>query len=133
MFLKLMLLSFLSKIFYKNKFIFGEYSYILFEIINDKRFTVFKNLFDLLKEAKNENNFKTEEYWLSLSDEGASSYLVKNKNWNYESIIEIIKNSEYILRSCELNNDNIGIIEFEALSYPYGGTYTFKILKEINT
>lgn len=42
--------------------------------------------------------------------------------WDFESLLESIKNGNYELVSCNINEDQMtGLLEFEPWSHPYGG------------
>ncbi len=41
--------------------------------------------------------------------------------WTFDSLIFAFHNGEFSLERCFLENSEIGILEFRALAYPYGG------------
>jgi hypothetical protein len=122
--------------------------YIEFKVIDSERFKLLQNVFQKIKNDKDNDLFEDEEFYLQFFDEQAKAYFgwytaeeIKNwerkwfstpiearwnepslkMKWDFGSMIDSFKNVEYQLLSCEMISDESARINFRAFSHPYGG------------
>ena len=111
--------------------------YIEFDIQTDKNFVDLRNTFELVKEAKNKEQPKPDEYWLAHFPEYSLKYFYFLSSdikppfqtaeegeftWHFYSLIELLQTHyaiEYV--DCFKLSTNIGRLEYNPVSYPYGG------------
>lgn len=133
---------------------------LYFEFIVDytHRFIMLKKLFYALKDAKNNKTLDCENpNWLDYFDEEAFSHFwwpsekeLKDywelyysiptpqrftderlkTGWGFESMLYAIETGEYEFLTCELISDNIGRLEFDTWSWPYGSSDAIRTLIE---
>ncbi len=131
--------------------------YIEFEINDPARFQMLQEAFQKIKTDKDRNSFEDENVYLRFFDEKAKYYFgwyseKENKEWSekwfstplenrwtnpnlerkwiFGSMIEMFKDGEYELLSCEKVSDKIGRLCYKPFSFPYGGTGCMKALIE---
>ena len=99
--------------------------YILFEIGNRKNFEDLKKVYSLFNKSSKIENIENKDFLKSIIPNYVREYFIKsekNKSWNFENIIEFLMTDldvEYL--DVYENENGIGILNFEALGYPYGG------------
>jgi hypothetical protein len=125
-------------------------AYIEFSLPSVDQFESLKRVFSALKNAKQEDDFPEDTYWLGFFDDQARSmfsWLTKLETdaaiqrwresnhdpkfipgWDFGSWIDAVRDGEYILKSCEQINRNTGRLVFEPFAWPFGGTDALHML-----
>lgn len=131
--------------------------YIEFKVNDSVRFNLLENAFQKIKSDKDNDSFENEETYLIYFDEQAKSYFgwyseneirewerkwfstpvetrwnepsLKMK-WIFGSMIDSFKNGEYQLLSCEMLSEKKARLNFNPISYPYGGIGCMQALIE---
>lgn len=132
--------------------------FIEFEIDNNDNFGKFQEMFNDLRDSKNKGELDCEDarwidyyddeqieyFWWPTQEEEKAYWELFNslpfdqvttderlkKPWDFESMIDAIRSGEYDLASCNQTCDNIGRLEFDTWSWPYGGAGALKALIE---
>jgi len=115
--------------------------YLEFNFPNDTIFNDLKAVFDKFKDARDNDSELNDQYWLEIFPEYAASQfwfldtdikplnttVVKTENsWHFYSLVELLyKNYEVDFVGLRVLSPNIGILEYDPYSYPYGGTDGF--------
>ena len=133
-------------------------SSVNFHLADPKRFAMLQRAFDALRNAKNDDAINAEnKSWRSYFDSEAQRYfwnptpdeladwtrrwqatLVEKRftdptletPWDFGSMLEAFHNGEYKLLRLIRTSDNTGALQFEALTWPYGGTGCMRALIE---
>jgi hypothetical protein len=129
-----------------------------FELTDPARFEPLRVVFDALREAKADDTF-TEDHsgWLRYFDDAARSHFwwptpeelarywqlweetppaarwdhpALQHPWDFESMIEAFRNSEYDLVACERTAETTGRLTFVEHAFPFGGTGCMRALIE---
>lgn len=111
--------------------------YIEFDIQSDKNFIDLKQIFELIKEAKNTGQPQPDEFWFShfpeyslthfyfLDSDKKPSFKTADKSefiWHFYSLTSLLQKDYDIKYSdCFKLSDNSGRLEYVPLGYPYGG------------
>jgi hypothetical protein len=125
-------------------------AFIEFTFFSSEQFDRLSNVFNRLREAKQEGIFPDDNYWLEFFDEQAQKSFwwpseqelqeVLNKwrltnhdpstipSWTFGSLIDAFKDGEYDLISCFQKKENLGRLEFKPLANPFGGSDCFHML-----
>jgi hypothetical protein len=131
--------------------------YIEFKVIDSERFKLLQQVFQKIKNDKDNDSFEEDEFYLDFFDEQAMSYFgwytaeeIKNwerkwfstpietrrnepnlkTKWIFGSMIDSFKDGEYKLLSLEMISDETARLNFMAFSDPYGGTGCMQALIE---
>lgn len=78
---------------------------------------------------------ESKEFWdkYYLLNEEEREILLNEQNWDLESVIDAIKNGEYIIKEIIDNKEGIGRLCFEPWSFPYGGVESLiELIKAFN-
>lgn len=129
--------------------------FVEFEIASEERFQQLDVVVTALREAKHNQFFHSERYWLSFFDAEAMSYFwhpiqvefteweqhwfstsvnqrFSEPNletlWDFGSMIGAFEDGDYDLLGCKRLSGKIARLEFHPHSYPYGGTGSMKAL-----
>lgn len=122
--------------------------HIQFKVNNEERFTDFIELFEVIKNDKNNGIFNPEdskwidlfpkyaidEFWWPTEEENRKHWELYQSlpfeerftdprlqvPWDFESLLESISTGEYKFRGCELTNNEAKVV-FQVWSFPYGG------------
>lgn len=112
--------------------------YIKFSIPDDAHFQDLKRVFNALKKAKNNQEPQTDEFWISIFPDYALqqfSFLEHDVKpsfktapydspfiWHFYALTELLSvNYEIEYIDCFKLYENVGQLEYDAYSYPYGG------------
>ncbi|CAL2089669.1 conserved protein of unknown function [Tenacibaculum sp. 190524A02b] len=111
--------------------------YIEFEVNNLNKFNDLIELLNLIFESKNNEDFKTDKYWLDKFPNYAlrhyyfgerdlkpqfKTHKPNDGTWHFYSMIEhLLENIEIEFLGCKKIEEKKGRLEFYAFSYPYGG------------
>ena len=111
--------------------------FIEFDIQSDQNFADLKHIFDLLKEAKNNQQSRPEEFWLANFPEYSLKhfYFIESDKkptfqtaalgeftWHFYSLTTLLDtNYEIEYSDCYKLTENLGRLEYLPYSYPYGG------------
>lgn len=131
--------------------------YIEFVVPDSTRFENLQSVFNELKNSKDNNSFKEDDFYLNFFDDEAKSYFGwyseeenfewSNKwfatpieqrwnnpdlqrKWDFASMIDAFKCGEYELISCEMISKDLARMKYDPWAYPYGGTRFMKALIE---
>lgn len=114
-----------------------ESEFVEFEITNDKNFADLNSVFQLFKEAKDNEDLKEDVFWLNIFPRYALEKFCFFENdvkpifktaaaaenvWHFYSLTELMQHDyeiEYI--RCYKVNETLGKLEYSAYSFPYGG------------
>ncbi|EZH75908.1 hypothetical protein ATO12_03705 [Aquimarina atlantica] len=111
--------------------------YIEFELPDERKFKDFLEVFRLISESKENEDSKSEEFWLEkFPDYALENYYFAESDlkpefktadldgeiWHFYTMTEhLVENLEVEFLECKRINDSLGRLDFYALSYPYGG------------
>jgi|SRR5882672_11177287 len=131
--------------------------YIEFEIESEAGFQKLATLYAALQEAKANDDWKNDAYWLRIIDEGVREHFwwpseaeaeawrrkwfsrpIEKRlsdpslqtKWDYGSMIEAFRNGDYELLACRRSSNERARIEFDPYGHPYGGTECMRCLVE---
>jgi hypothetical protein len=111
--------------------------YIEFEIQEPNAFVALKNIFDLIKKAKNTGQPQTDEFWLThfpayslkyfyfLENEKKPSFQTAAQSqftWHFYSLANLLQTDyEIEYTDCLKLSNDLGRLEYLPYAYPYGG------------
>ncbi len=113
--------------------------YIEFDIKDEDKFKDLRCVFKEIRESKENEDYKSDEYWLALfpnyalktfcfaesdfkPDFETLSIDFSSSHWHFYSLIEhLIENVDVIFLDCENLGNAVGRLNFYANGYPYGG------------
>jgi hypothetical protein len=131
--------------------------YVEFQIESEAGFAKLAALYAALQEAKANDDWKNDEYWLKFIDEGARKHFwwpteaeseewrkrwfstpIEKRfsdpslqtKWEFASMIEAFRNGDYELLACRRSSQERARIEFDPYGHPYGGTGCMRGLVE---
>jgi hypothetical protein len=131
--------------------------YVEFEIGSEAGFEKLVALYAALREAKINDDWKDDDYWLRFIDENSRKYFSwpteaesedwrrrwfsmpietrltdpsLRRGWQYGSMIEAFRNGDYGLLECRKVSQGRARIEFDPYGHPYGGTGCMQCLAE---
>lgn len=115
--------------------------YLEFNFPDETTFYDLKVVFEKFKESRDNDAELDDQYWLEAFPEYAVSQfwfldtdikplhatVVRTENsWHFYSLVDLLyKNYEVDFVSLRVLSPNIGILEYDPYSYPYGGTGGF--------
>jgi len=114
-----------------------DYEYIEFTIRDKNKFDDFIKLYKLISEAKNSDDYKSDEFWFNkfpnhaLKQYHFSKTDLKPKfetaklvggTWHFYTMIDyLLESLDVELGNCRAKDDKKGKLNFCAKNYPYGG------------
>jgi hypothetical protein len=117
--------------------------YVAFRVDDKKRFEALCDVFNALKDDKQNGEFRADDEWLMYFEEADLSYFWWPSNrellasdphsrgrWIFTAMIEAFKNGEYDLVSCRMISSDVAYLEYYPYGFPYGSTQCMEALIE---
>lgn len=128
-----------------------------FEVADDDRFTRLAAVFDALRTAKRDDDWRDDDNWLAFFDaQSRAAFWWPTPEeredwtrrwfatpvperftdpslvtpWDFGSMIDAFRNGDYDLVGCERISPHAGRLVFNPLGWPYGGTGCMRALVE---